>query len=408
MKRRQFLQLASLFAASGVVSVGTHGWVARSLAASPKTSRLIVIFLRGAADGLNIVVPYREEDYYTLRPTLAIPKPGETDGAIDLDGRFGLNPALASLMPLWEKRSLAFIHASGSPDSTRSHFDAQFDWESGTPGVKRTTDGWMNRTLAALPQGTLTQAVNIGNTTTPHILAGPMSVANLSAVRNPETALAIDRPQIDAAFDRLYNGNDALSRAYQEGEEARKILLDSLKSEMQEANGGAPRPEEGFVRDARRMAQLMVSDARTQLGFMALGGWDTHVNQNGQLTRGLTPLGEGLAALVDELGSAYDDTAIVVMSEFGRTVAENGNAGTDHGRGNVLWVLGGSIRGGRVLGTWPGLSESQRFEGRDLAITTDFREAIATLLQRHLQVPAANLASIFPDFRPNSTLDLWG
>lgn len=406
MNRRQFFKYTSLLAATGVMSVGTKSWVARSLAATPKSKRLIVIFLRGAVDGLNVVVPYREADYYTLRPTLAIPAPTEKDGAIDLDGRFGLNPALAALMPLWEKRSLAFVHACGSPDSTRSHFDAQFDWESGTPGTKNTTDGWMNRVLAALPQGTPTQAVNVGNTT-PHILAGSMSVANLPAVRNPDGQLAIDRPQIDAAFDRLYNGTDPLSRAYQEGEAARKILLDNLQTEMKEADGNAPRPEEGFVRDARRMARLMVSDARTQLGFMELGGWDTHVNQNTRLTNALTPVGEGLAALVSELGSAYDDTAIAVISEFGRTVAENGNAGTDHGHGNVMWLLGGGIRGGQVLGTWPGLSQSQRFEGRDLEITTDFRDVMAVLLQQHVQIPEAKFASIFPDFRPNSNLNLW-
>ncbi|MGB3238908.1 MAG: DUF1501 domain-containing protein [Geitlerinemataceae cyanobacterium] len=407
MNRRQLLQYASLFAATGVVSVGTHGWAARSLAATVKSKRLIVIFLRGAVDGLNVVVPYREADYYTLRPTLAIGTPTDKDGAIDLDGRFGLNPALAALMPLWENRSLAFVNACGSPDSTRSHFDAQFDWESGTPGAKRTTDGWMNRVLAALPQGTLTQAVNVGNTT-PHILAGSMSVANLPAVRNPENALAIDRPQIDEAFDRLYNGTDPLSRAYQEGEAARKILLENLQTEMQEADGNAPRPEDGFVRDARRMARLMVSDARTQLGFMELGGWDTHVNQNTRLTKALAPVAEGLAALVEELGSAYEDTTIAVISEFGRTVAENGNAGTDHGRGNVMWLLGGGIRGGQVLGTWPGLAPSQQFEGRDLEITTDFRDVMTLLFKQHLQISPAKLASIFPEFRASSDFNLWG
>lgn len=405
MNRRQFLQYASLLATTGVMSVGTHGWVARSLAATPKSKRLIVIFLRGAVDGLNVVVPYREPDYYTLRPTLAIPVPKEKDGAIDLDGRFGLNPALSALMPLWEKRSLAFVHACGSPQSTRSHFDAQFDWESGTPGTKNTPDGWMNRVLAALPQGTPTQAVNVGNTT-PHILAGSMSVANLPAVQNPESELAIDRPQIDAAFDRLYNGTDPLSRAYQEGEAARKILLENLQTEMKEADGNAPRPDAGFVRDARRMAQLMVSDARTQLGFMELGGWDTHVNQNTRLTNALTPVAEGLVALVNELGSAYDDTTIAVISEFGRTVAENGNAGTDHGHGNVMWLLGGGIRGKQVLGSWPGLAQPQRFEGRDLDITTDFRDVMAVLFKQHLQIPDAKLDAIFPGFRPSSPLTL--
>ncbi|MDY6939259.1 MAG: DUF1501 domain-containing protein [Cyanobacteriota bacterium] len=399
MKRRKFLQYASLLGTAGTIAVGSHGWVGRSFAAPIDQKRLITIFLRGGLDGLSAVVPYRESEYYELRRRAAVAKPGEEDGAIDLDGRFGLNPALKELMPLWEGGSLAFIHACGSPDSSRSHFDAQFDFETGTPGNSSTADGWMNRVLAALPQGNPTQAVNIGSNT-PYILKGSMSVANLPRGRHAGRELNIDRPEVNAAFDRLYSGNDELDRAYREGDAAREILVAELQAETEEADGGAPRPEE-FVRNARRIARLMAGDARTQLGFLELGGWDTHVNQKARLEGALNPLGEGLAALVNELGSLYDDTAIVVMSEFGRTVAANGNAGTDHGYGNVLWVLGGGIRGGRVLGEWPGLGESQRHQGRDLAITTDFRNAIAPLLTQHLEIPEAKLGEIFPGFQAN-------
>ncbi|MBE9041464.1 DUF1501 domain-containing protein [Oscillatoriales cyanobacterium LEGE 11467] len=404
MKRRKFLHYASLLGAAGTICVGSHGWVARSLAAQSHQKRLIVIFLRGAIDGLSVVVPYREADYYELRRGVSVPKPGEEDGAIDLDGQFGLHRSLEALMPLWEEKSLAFIHACGSPDSTRSHFDAQFDMETGTPAEQSTTDGWMNRVLAVLPHGTPTQAVSVG-TTTPYILKGSMAVANLPRGRGAGRELTIDRPEVNAAFDRLYSGSDALARAYRDGDAAREILMAELQAETQEANAGAPPPED-FVRNARRMARLMVGDARTQLGFLELGGWDTHINQKGRLNRALKPVGEGLAVLARELGSLYEDTAIVVMSEFGRTVAANGNSGTDHGYGNAMWVLGGGIRGGRVLGEWPGLAESQRYEGRDLAITTDFRDAIAPLLTQHLQIPETKLSDIFPGFQANPKLTL--
>ncbi len=399
MNRRKFLQNVSLLATASFIPIGVHGWAARGIAQNNNRKRLIVIFLRGGIDGLKVIVPYRESAYYEARPTISIPPPGEEKGVLDLDGRFGLHPALADLMPLWQQRSLAFIHACGSPDPTRSHFDAQDYMESGTPGVKKTEDGWMNRLLAVLPKGRPTQAVNLGSTT-PRILVGKMSVANLPRGRQANRKLPVDRPLIHAAFDRLYSGNDPLSLAYQEGQQAREILLAELEAEMLESSRGAPSPV-NFVSDARKLAKLMVGDAKTQLAFLALGGWDTHVNQTGQLNRHLSSLGEGLTTLVRELGSVYSDTAIAVISEFGRTVGENGNGGTDHGHGNVIWVLGGAIRGGKVYGEWPGLAQSQLYQGRDLAIATDFRDAIASLLVQQMQIEASNLTQIFPGYVPN-------
>ncbi|MGB3507952.1 MAG: DUF1501 domain-containing protein [Microcoleaceae cyanobacterium] len=397
MKRRNFLQLASLLSASGIISVGSHGWVAKGLAQTNNRKRLIVVFLRGGVDGLNIVIPHQEENYYDARPKIAIPAPGEENGAINLDGQFGLHPALADVMPLWQNRSLAFIHACGLNHNTRSHFDAQFYMETGVPGSKNTSNGWMNRLLGNLPKDKPTQAVNLGDTP-PRILMGEMPVATLPTGRKSSRRLPIDRPQINQAFDRLYTGNDELSRVYQEGRQARDLLLADLEKEMEEASGGAP-PPRGFAADAKHLAQIMVGDSQTQLGFLALGGWDTHVNQGktqGQLARKLKPLGEGLATLVQELGPLYSDTMVLVMSEFGRTVKENGNGGTDHGHGNVMWVLGGDVRGGQVYGKWPGLDESQLFQKRDLAVTTDFRDAIATVLEGHLGVNQNQLAQIFP------------
>lgn len=400
MKRRKLLQYASLLTGASLIPIGVNGWAFRSQAQTKNPKRLIVIFLRGGVDGLNVVVPHQEADYYESRPTIALPKPGEKGGVLDLDGQFGLNPALKDVIPLWKQGSLAFIHACGLPNSSRSHFEAQDYMETGTPGVKDTQDGWMNRLLAVLPQGEITQAVNLGDTP-PRILAGERPVTHLATGKKGTSPLPLDNPRVNQAFGSLYAGNDPLSLAYQEGEKARQILLADLTSEMKDANKGAPLPD-NFAADARRLAQLMKGDAHTQLGFMALGGWDSHVNENALLSRLLQPVGEGLAALVQELGPLYSDTAIVVMSEFGRTVKENGNNGTDHGHGNVIWVLGGGVRGGQVYGTWPGLARSELYEGRDLAITTDFREAITPLLTQHLQVTPDNLAQVFPEYTPQT------
>ena len=413
MNRRKFLQQAGIVSTSAIVSIGAHGWAARGISLNNSNSssgpkRLVVVFLRGAVDGLNVVVPHGENAYYESRPKIAIPRPSDTNGALNLDGRFGLHPALASLMPLWQQQSLAFVHACGSPDPTRSHFDAQDYMESGTPGTKATSDGWMNRLLADLPTHTPVQAVNLGDTT-PRILSGQMAVASFPLGRNSARALPLDRPQIGAAFDRLYAGNDELSQVYQEGRSARKTLLTDLKTEDAEtkaANNGAPSPV-GFASDAKQLARLMVKDPTIHLAFLALGGWDTHVNQGGsqgQLAGRLKPLGDGLATLAQALGPVYRDTTVVVMSEFGRTVHENGDGGTDHGHGNVMWVLGGGVKGGKVYGEWPGLSSTALYQGRDLAISTDFRDVITTVLERHLQLDDAKLHQVFPGYTSNQRI----
>jgi uncharacterized protein (DUF1501 family) len=409
MNRREFLHSAGYFSTGTIAALATNSWVAEALSAAPPTAnhRLIVVLLRGAVDGLNVVVPYQDMNYYKARPTIAIAKPGEPAGAIDLDGRFGLNPALSSLMPLWKQGSLAFVHASGSPDGSRSHFDAQDYLETGTPGVKTTADGWMNRLLVTLSNHSPVQALNLGNTT-PRILAGPMAVASLAPGKRSVTPLAIDRPEVGNAFDRLYQGSDPLSRTYQEGRAARAEILASLQTEMDQADRGAPGTQ-GFVNDAKRLAQLMKNNANIQLGFVALGGWDTHINQGngkGLLSARLKPLGDGLAALVQGLGPLYRDTTILVMSEFGRTVRENGNRGTDHGHGNVMWVMGGGIKGGRIQGQWPGLADGQLYQGRDLAVTTDFRDVIQSILMTRLKVDRDQLARIFPGYQSTVKIDI--
>jgi uncharacterized protein (DUF1501 family) len=390
--------------AAALLPLGRSAWAA-SAEGGPR--RLVVIMLRGAVDGLNVVVPYDDAGYYRARPSIAIARPDKADGALRLDARFGLHPALGGLMPLWRAGELAFIHAAGSPDPTRSHFDAQRYLETGTPGDDATPDGWMNRLLLAFPGAHRpTEAISVGPTL-PRILSGKAAATNFPLGPDAARPTPMDRAAIAGAFDRLYAAEDPLGRAYREGREARSQLLADLAAERRVADGGAP-PPASFPAQAARLAFLIARDPSIRLAFFALGGWDTHVRQggsSGQLAGHLRPLGDGIAALAAGLGKAWRDTALVVLSEFGRTVAENGDGGTDHGHGNVIWVAGGSIAGRRVYGLWPGLSPERLYQRRDLAITTDFRVVLAALLGRHLRLAAAGLDAVFPA-RPADRPDL--
>ena len=395
-----------LFRAAGAVPflIGPGAWAATS---DENTSRLIVILLRGAVDGLSLVVPCADEAYYRERQSIAIAPPGKPDGALALDEHFGLHPALASLMPLWTERRLAFVHAAGSPDPTRSHFDAQLYLENGTPGEAATRDGWLNRLLLALPgpRGA-TDAIGVGPTV-PRILAGKAPVATLVLGPNGTQPLPIDQPQIASAFDRLYSGNDDLAKSYREGRTARAQLISALSKERMVADNGAP-PPTGFPGQAARLAQLIRRHSALRVAAIGLGGWDTHINQGnhqGQLADHLRPLGEGLAALARGSGEAWRDTVVIVMSEFGRTFRENGNRGTDHGHGNVIWVVGGGINGGRIYGDWPGLAPAQLYQRRDLAVTTDFRSVLAVVLERHMRIGDRQLEAVLPG-APPATQDL--
>ena len=397
MKRREFLQL-SLLSTSGLVLLGGNGWAVRATGDDKNPKRLAVVFLRGAVDGLNVVAPYSEAAYYAARPTIAVPRPSDNGGALKLDRQFALHPALSSLMPFWEKGTLAFVHASGSPDSSRSHFDAQDYMETATPGLKTTPDGWLNRLVGVLP-GTrsATEAISVGPTL-PRILSGRTAATNLALGKAATQPTALDRPEMEEAFNQLYKGSDALSVAYREGRSSRKQLLSELTEEMTEADKGAPSPV-GFVDQARKLGRLIGRDSTIKVAFVAFGGWDTHINQGsvaGQLPNRLKALGATLAAFAQALGPAYADTVVLVMSEFGRTVHENGNTGTDHGHGNVMWVMGGNVNGGKVYGQWPGLSGNELYEGRDLAVTTDFREVISTALEAQFGLSGTQLDKVIP------------
>jgi uncharacterized protein (DUF1501 family) len=413
MQRRPFLH--ALAAGAGLLlPLGPHAWAATLApgSAAPTARKLVVVMLRGAVDGMNVVAPVADAEYARLRPTIALARPGAEDGALKLDGYFGLHPALAPLLPLWEQKKLAFVHASGSPDASRSHFDAQDYMESGTPGVKSTQDGWMNRLLGSLPGATTpTRALSIGPLM-PRILSGALPATNLANGAAGTRSTPLDRPQIAKAFDQLYAGHERYGKVYMDGRKAHEEVMAAANSgmmaEMQAADNGAPLPN-GFPDDAGRLATLMRNNPNIQLAFIALGGWDTHANQGagrGQLASRLQPLGQGLATLAQRLGPLFDDTVIVVMSEFGRTAHENGSRGTDHGHGNAMWLLGGKVQGGKVAGHWQGLSAAQLNEGRDLPVTTDFRHVLAHVAERHLRLDAAALARMFPNLPAGSALHL--
>ena len=397
MNRRNFIEQMAL-GAGLLLPLGRHSWAAT--AAQPTRRKLIVVMLRGAVDGLNVVAPVGDPNYARLRPTIALAAPGQEGGALRLDNYFGLHPALAPLLPLWEQKRLAFVHASGSPDTTRSHFDAQDYMESATPGRKATQDGWMNRLVTLLPGApNPSRALSIGPVM-PRILSGAAAAMNLPNGAAATRADLLDRPQVGAAFDQLYAGHARYGRAYAEGRVAHRDVMQSASAEMQAADNGAPLPN-GFPADAARLAMLMRGNPAIELAFVALGGWDTHARQgaaSGQLAGRLAPLATGLATLAERLGPLLQDTAIVVMSEFGRTARENGSGGTDHGHGNVMWVLGGGVAGGKVLGDWRGVGDAALNEGRDLPVTTDFRAVLAQLAERHLRLPDQQLATLFPGY----------
>ena len=404
--RREILKTMLLASGVTLMPLWRHAFAAQI--DNPSPSRLVVVFLRGAVDGLSLVVPHGDKNYYGMRSSIAIAQPGTPDGAINLDGYFGLHPALSSLMPLWQAKQLAFVQASGSPDPSRSHFDAQANMESGTPG-QASSDGWMNRVLATLPgPRSATEGLSFGSTL-PLIMKGSVPVEVIGG--NPGKPSVLDRPMVAQAFDRMYaNQKDVIGQSYTEGQQARHEIATDLDEEQVAANNGAPLPGGAFAKNTAQLAKLMNKDGSVQVAFMALGGWDTHVGQGngkgGRLTNILKPLGDGLAVLAQQLGPTWNNTVVMVVSEFGRTAHENGGGGTDHGHGNVMWLAGGAINGGNVYGEWPGLDGAHLYQGRDLAVTTDFRTVISAVLERHMRLPDAALAQIFPS-APTGT-GRWG
>ena len=395
--------------AFALVSLGfAPSFLARTASAQGRTARakqLIAIFQRGAVDGLSVVVPFGDQEYYRARPGIAIARPNSGDGgAIDLDGFFGFNPRLRPLKALWDNRALAIVHACGSPDATRSHFDAQDYMETATPGVKSTPDGWLNRYLQtrkneAAAVVTPFRAVSLTQQL-PRMLQGTapalaMNQINQFGIRGGQAAGASFEAQYAAAADRVLNGTG------REAFDAMRMLKDTDPTSYQPDNG-AEYPRSPFGQALKQIGQLTKAGVGLEVAFADVGGWDTHVNQGssqGQLANRLDDFGRSLAALVADLGSRMADTVILTMSEFGRAVGENGNRGTDHGHGNAMMVIGGNVRGGQVFGAWPGLAPEKRYQGRDLAVTTDFRDVFGEVVVRHLGV--GDPRSIFPGYAIN-------
>jgi len=364
---------------------------------------LVVIFQRGGMDGLNVVIPFKDQAYYALRPTIAVKEPaaGE-ERAIDLDGYFALHPALASLKTIYDNGKLAIVHAAGSPDNSRSHFDSQDYMEIGTPGIKSTPDGWLNRYLGE-KQASVSPFRGVAvSPQTPRMLAGAAPTLSMSSIEE----FRLRNVAMAPTLEKLYaNATDPLFR------QGGKSLFDAMARlraiESKIPPSTATYPAGRFGVGLKQIARLIKADVGLEIAFNEIEGWDTHVAEGGatgQLANRLKELGDGLAAFYQDLGDRVEDVVLVTMSEFGRTARENGNRGTDHGHANVMFVLGGRVRGGKVYGRWPGLAPEVLYEGRDLDLTTDYRAVCGELLARHLA--QRELGKIFPGFRSPSSLGL--
>ena len=413
MNRRFFLKSSGIALASVGAATLSPSFLTRTLAQTGKNGRkriLVTIFQRGAMDGLNAVVPFGDETYYALRPSIAVPRPksGDVTTAIDLDGFFGLHPSLAPFQPIYDSGQLAIIHAVGSPDSTRSHFDAQDYMESGTPGVKSTTDGWLNRYLQANadPKASPFRGVSMG-ANLPRTMQGKASAIAMTSIN--DFAIRAGGGEMGQAlqggFEAMYQQtvNDALRGTGKETFEAVKMLKQVNPTQYQ-PTAGVVYPRGQFGDRLKQVAQLIKSNIGLEVAFTDIGGWDTHANQGanqGQLANRLTEFANGIAALYADLKDRADEVVILTMTEFGRTAKENGNRGTDHGHASVMFALGGSVKGGKVYGKWPGLKSNELNEQRDLAITTDFRDVFAELAKNHLG--ATNLTAIFPGYQLNTS-----
>jgi len=406
ISRRIFLKNGGL----ALVSLGfAPAFLARTVAAADARRRvLITIFQRGAVDGLNMIVPFGERDYYAARPSLAIGRPGAApDSAIDLDGFFGLHPRLAPLKPFYDARQMAIVHACGSPDGTRSHFDAQDYMETATPGVKSTQDGWLNRYLHAREHQAATpfRAVALAQQL-PRALQGTAPALAIGQISQFGIRAGQGSDMVQSSFESEYAAaaESVLHSTGREAFDAVKMLKTANPQQYATANG-AEYPRSAFGEALRQIAQLVKADVGLEVAFAESGNWDHHANEGsatGLLATRLDDLARGIAALARDLGDRMQDVVVLTMSEFGRAVVENGSRGTDHGHGNAMMILGGGVRGGKVYGRWPGLAPEQRYEGRDLAVTTDFRSVFAEVVRGHLGLTDAS--AVFPGFRNQATL----
>jgi len=399
ISRRDFLKLSGA-AITGLAYWTLPPWLhAAARMAGGKSKTLVVIFQRGAADGLNILIPFNDPLYQKARPTIGLNYLG--GGVLDLNGSFGLHPSMAPLLPLWQSGQLAFVHAAGSPNNTRSHFDAQDNMESGTPFEKGTSDGWLNRSLSCMPSpGTDPLCAIALSARQPRILRGKFPVTSIEDLKTYGFAHGPSDPNaLEAMYDDSSNG--LLAQAGKQTFETVRRVQDLLKT------GPAPSDKAGysygdFNRSLSDLARILKSGANVKAAFLDIGGWDHHNNEYYRLEYLLREWSLGLSAFWRDLGDKAADVVLVSMTEFGRTVAENGSRGTDHGRGGVMFLMGGPVKGGKVYGKWPGLETENLEDGRDLKVTTDFRQVLSEALAGHLGIKRQ--ASVFPGFKPGPAL----
>lgn len=411
MNRRYFLK-------SGGISIASLGFMAaaprflhqfaraaENAEAFGKKKVLVTIFQRGAVDGLNMVVPFGESEYYNLRRSIAIQKPGQPGGAIDLDGFFGLHPSMKPLETFWRDKKLAIIQSSGSPDNSRSHFDAQDYMESGTPGIKSTRDGWLNRVLQSSEEKGPSPFRSVAMTQQlPRSMYGKAPSVAMTNLADFSIRAGLYTRDMQGGFEAAWqqNAKDSLGEMGKETFEAVNYLKKADPAQFQPENG-AEYPNTPLGRSMRQIAQLIKAGVGLEIAFAEAGGWDTHTNQGnpqnpaqGQLGNLLRDFAAAIAAFGTDLGKRMDDVVLITMSEFGRTARENGSRGTDHGHGNSMLVLGNGVNGGKVYGDWKGLKPDQLNDGRDLAVTTDFRDVFAEAAFKHMA--AKDLERIFPNY----------
>lgn len=408
MDRRYFLKASGISLASfGLMSVAPEFLHQFANAATlpdayGKKKTLITIFQRGAVDGLNMVVPHGESEYYNIRRNIAIPKPGQNEGAINLDGFFGLHPTMSSFESLWKNKQLAVVHCAGSPDNTRSHFDAQDYMEAGTPGVKGTRDGWLNRVMQGMNGKEASPFRSVSMTQQlPRSLYGKAPSIAMTNLNDFSIQAGAYTKSVQGGFEGIYQevtNNDSLKETGKETFEAVNFLKKANPSQYKPENG-AVYPPSPLGNSLRQFAQLIKAGIGLEVGFAETGGWDTHVNEGasrGQLANLLRDFSQAISAFVTDLGQKMDDVVILTMSEFGRTARENGNRGTDHGHANAIFVIGNEVKGGKVYGNWAGLKSSQLNEGRDLAVTTDYRDVFSEVAYKHMG--SKDLAKMFPGY----------
>ncbi|MEO7071678.1 MAG: DUF1501 domain-containing protein [Rhodanobacter sp.] len=392
MNRRQFL-----LAAAAAATLPALSFTGRLFAAPLDTPRFLLVFLRGAYDCNNLLVPYASDFYYAARPTLAIARPdaANANSAIALDAHWGLNPVLReSLYPLWQRKQIAFVPFAGTTDMSRSHFETQDHIERGAPtAASGYRSGFLGR-LAAQLSGT--PAIAFTNALPLSLQGAGHDIPNISLKGNPKSRFNARQAGI---LTQMYQGTP-LASATADGLALPASISADLRDEMQQAGRGAPSAR-SFSTETRRIATLMRE--RFRLGFVDVGGWDTHVNQGsvtGGLANNLRNLGEGLAAYADTLGTEWGNTVVVVLSEFGRTLRENGGKGTDHGHGTVHWVLGGKVNGGRIAGEQLAVTQANLLQDRDYPVLNNYREVLGGILRRGWNLSTAQLQQVFPGARP--------